>query len=58
MNLNKEQQERFVKDFKERQLKGMENLTQTPEIIKSREEKQSDLDNLEEATKKFFKKDD
>jgi len=56
--MNKEQQQKFFKDFRERQLKGSENLTQTPSIIRSREEKLKDLENLEEATEKFFKKDD
>lgn len=58
--MNKEQRQQFFKDFRKRQLDGSENLTQTPEIIQSRKKKQEDLDNLEEATDKFFnnKKDD
>lgn len=58
--MNKEQRQQFFKDFRNRQLDGSENLTQTPEIVQSREKKQGDLDNLEEATDKFFnnKKDD
>lgn len=53
-----QEKQQYLKELREKQLLGSENLTQTPEIIKSREEKQSDLDNLEEATKKFFKKND
>lgn len=58
--MNKEQQKQFFKDFRERQLEGSENLTQTSAIIKSREEKLKDLENIEKATDKFFnnKKDD
>ena len=58
MKPNKEQQKQFFKDFRKKQLDGSENLTQTLEIIRSREEKLKDLENLEEATEKFFKKDD
>ena len=56
--MTEQEKQEYLKELREKQLLGSENLTQTPEIIKSREEKQSDLDNLEEATKKFFKKDD
>lgn len=58
--MNKQQQQKFFKDFRNRQLEGSENLTQTSAIIKSREEKLKDLENIEEATDKFFnnKKDD
>lgn len=57
MKLNKEQQKQFFKDFRKKQLDGSENLTQTPEIIKSREEKLKDLENIDEATDKFFSND-
>lgn len=58
--MNKEQRQQFFKDFRKRQLEGSKNLNQTPAIIKSREEKLKDLENIEEATDKFFnnKKDD
>jgi len=54
MSLDKEKQQQFFKNFREIQLKGSENLTQTDAIIESRKKKQSDLNNLEEATIKFF----
>lgn len=52
--MTEQEKQQYLKELREKQLTGSSNLTQTPEIIKSREEKQSDLDNLEEATKKFF----
>ena len=55
--MTEQEKQQYLKELREKQLLGSENLTQTPEIIKSREEKQSDLDNLEEATKKFFNND-
>jgi len=55
--MTEQEKQQYLKELREKQLTGSSNLTQTPEIIKSREEKQSDLDNLEEATKKFFNND-
>lgn len=55
--MNKQEQQKFVKDFKERQIKGMENLTQTKEIEQSIQDKKIELENLEEATNKFFNND-
>lgn len=52
--MTEQEKQQYLKELREKQLTGSSNLTQTPEIIKSREEKQSDLNNLEEATKKFF----
>lgn len=52
--MTEQEKQQYLKELREKQLTGSSNLTQTPEIIKSREKKQSDLDNLEEATKKFF----
>lgn len=57
MSLNKEQQQKFVIDFRKKQILGSENLTQTPEIEKSRDDKMRDLHNIEEATDKFFNND-
>ena len=60
MPLNKQEQQQYLRELRERQLAGSSNLTQTLKIIKSREEKLKDLENIEEATDKFFnnKKDD
>lgn len=55
--MTEQEKQQYLKELREKQLTGSSNLTQTPEIIKSREEKQSDLNNLEEATKKFFNND-
>ena len=55
--MTEQEKQQYLKELREKQLTGSSNLTQTPEIIKSREKKQSDLDNLEEATKKFFNND-
>lgn len=55
--MTEQEKQQYLKELREKQLLGSENLTQTPEIIKSREEKQFDLNNLEEATKKFFNND-
>ncbi len=57
MQLDREKQQELVRKFRQKQLTGLENLTQTPEIIADREKKQSDLDNLVEATNKFFNND-
>lgn len=60
MKQSKEEQETFFKNFRLKQILGSENLTQTSEIEKSRDDKMRDLHNIEEATDKFFnnKKDD
>lgn len=50
-------EQQYLKELRERQLIGMENLTQTPEIEKSVQEKKDDLNNLKEATIKFFNND-
>ena len=55
--MTEQEKQQYLKELREKQLTGSSNLTQTPEIIKSREKKQSDLNNLEEATKKFFNND-
>lgn len=53
-----QEQQQYLKELRQKQLTGSENLTQTEALIEDRQKKQDDLNNLEEATKKFFKKND
>ena len=54
MSLNKEQKEKYVLDFLNRQLVGMSNLTKTDIIEKKEIEINDKIINLEETTKTFF----
>ena len=55
--MTNQEKQQYLKELREKQLQGSSNLTQTDAIIADREKKQSDLDNLVEATNKFFNND-
>lgn len=51
MNLNKEQQTSFVKNWYERKKQGVSNLNNNEKLV---EEIQEKLDNIEKTTEEFF----
>lgn len=55
--MTEQQKQQYLKELRQKQLIGSSNLTQTDALIEDRKKKQNDLDNIEEATKKFFNND-
>ena len=55
--MTEQQKQQYLKELREKQLTGSSNLTQSDALIEDRKKKQDDLDNIEEATKKFFNND-